>query len=347
MVNFLEATGQNPSSALGPSTTGVVIPSGPVYGPIQTPDLRFPSELGALSSGFPFMLFEIVEYPTNAKQFIKDISDASSLISGASGASNKLTAAKISLNNILGNITNTDTLTTRNGVMNPTAPSIRKALITLPISNNITNRLGISWEMSSLAATQAAIAALKGGTSSVQEMMNGNMSGGLTNLAGVGTDLFVAGSVAMFSDLLKRTLNVIANPKMQALFNGVEPRAFQFDFIFTATTQAEANTIEQIIKTFTMYSLPSPTDGYLIMNFPNQFNISFHDPVGQSIDSTNLNTSQPLKGFPVLDACVCTAIETNYTPNGLQLLADGHAVQIVMSVAFLETTLRTQDRPGL
>jgi hypothetical protein len=146
-----------------------------------------------------------------------------------------------------------------------------------------------------------------------------------------GNNFALKASTAATSELLKRTGNRIANPKMQALFNGVNERTFAFEYIFTPTTEEEANKVEQIIKTFTMYSLPNVTEDYLIMEFPHEYQISFHG----------------VKGFPILDSCVCTGIATNYTPNTLQLLKDGHSVQITFALSFMETTLKVQGRAGV
>ena len=82
---------------------------------------------------------------------------------------------------------------------------------------------------------------------------------------------------------------------------------------------------------FTAYSLPNISSDLLIMDFPHEYQITFHN----------------VKGFPILHPCVCTGIATNYTPNTLQLLQDGHSTQIVLALSFMETTLKTQQTPGV
>lgn len=339
MVDFLTATGQTQAGELlinQPNQQLFTTPGGDIRSisalndPPVAPSLSFPSELKDADSSIPFMLFQVVEYPTTvSKQFINDLAGASSVLDVATTLGNAVTG-------------NAQILHQTSGIGNvyaTVAPKV-KYNIQLPVTNNVANSLGISWEMTGMAGTQAAIGLLKAGAITATDLQNGNIMGaGETLGKGVGNAL-LAGNVALYSDLLKKTVNVIANPKMQALFNGVEPRSFQFDFTFTATNQKEADTIEKIIYAFSKYSLPDISMGDLIMDFPHEFLISFHDPSNSNIDT-------PLAGFPILRSCVCIAVQTNYTPNGLQILKDGHALQIVLSMAFMETTLRTNNDPGL
>ena len=123
-----------------------------------------------------------------------------------------------------------------------------------------------------------------------------------------------------------------ANPKKQAFFNGIEPRTFSFNYTFAPQSEAEANTIQSIIKQFTVNSLPS-TDGVndILFNFPAEYLISFEN----------------VKGFPIISSCVCTGVATNYSPSTMQLLKSGHTVQIGLSLSFTETDVRTSEDPGV
>tara|TARA_R110001592_G_scaffold11166_2_gene55803 strand:- start:254 stop:457 length:204 start_codon:yes stop_codon:yes gene_type:complete len=42
--------------------------------------------------------------------------------------------------------------------------------------------------------------------------------------------------------------------------------------------------------------------------------------------------------------CVCTACETNYTPDGVKSFEGGAPVKITMSLSFQETELLTKER---
>lgn len=296
---------------------------------LNNPTLYYPSELADPSANYPFMLFQIQKYPVTLEFTILD--DGKSTARGLTDAVSDIvkqlpsaTANAVQRNGI--------TSPTRNG--RPVNPEV-VATIALPITNNVTNAIGIGWQMESLPILQGLLDLASGIRDANNNSADTNMIKSAYNfLGGVGdaTDNFaLKASTAATSELLKRTANRIANPKMQALFNGVQERTFTFEYIFTPISEEEANKVEQIIKTFTMYSLPNVTDDFLIMEFPHEYQISFHG----------------VKGFPILDSCVCTGIATNYTPNTLQLLRDGHAVQIVFALSFMETTLKVQGRAGV
>lgn len=303
---------------------------------LNNPTLYYPSELADPSANYPFMLFQIQKYPVTLEFTILD--DGKSTARGLTDT----------VTNIVKQLPEATTnAIQRNGVTSPTRngrpvnPEV-VATIALPITNNITNAIGIGWQMESMPILQGLLdlaggirdvnadTSLSGMNATVGEYVE-NAAARLTGWGGQGNNFALKASTAATSELLKRTANRIANPKMQALFNGVQERTFTFEYIFTPISEEEANKVEQIIKTFTMYSLPNVTDDFLIMEFPHEYQISFHG----------------VKGFPILDSCVCTGIATNYTPNTLQLLRDGHAVQIVFALSFMETTLKVQGRAGV
>ena len=299
-----------------------VIPGGPGGG-IQT--LFFPSNLHDPAGNFPYMCYSIGKYPQNASGLIKDVDNASSFVNNTSGEISQI-AGTYGPSNI--NISSGTNSADPNSTSKPFTIS---SMIALPISNSITNAIGIDWSMSNNLYTEAALGALKNnmstnGMSSADTVVQyiENISGGLNS--------FLNNTApAYFQDFVAKVGNRQINEKKQSIFNSVTPRQFTFEHIFTATNQAEANTIEQIIKILTMSSLPTLAKGGLLLDFPSEFQISFHG----------------VKGFPKLDPMVCVAIQTNYTPNTLQILNDGHAVQIAVALSFMETTLLTSGGPGI
>ena len=286
--------------------------------------LTFPADLRSATGAYPFCMITITEYPVLDKTLIKDLQNQTSIV-GAAGA---VTTA-------LGNsIVNTAGVS-QNGVSQPTKGTVVGTVV-LPIPNNVTNSVSIDWSMEDFAGGRAALNAAAQIDDDIGSLLRGGRSlkdYGATakNIAQNSGAAITSATTAALSNLLQKTANIIANPKKQAFFSGVQPRQWIGEWIFTANNQAEATTIEAIIKTLTKYSLPAITTGALLFLFPMEFNIVFSGVLG----------------FPKFDSMVCVGISTNYTPTTLQLLADGHAVQIVMSMAFLETTIRTQGRPGL
>lgn len=166
------------------------------------------------------------------------------------------------------------------------------------------------------------------------EMADTRLLSAVTSAEGVADALGnIAGFVA--STILERAQQVLSgtvpNPRKQALFNQIDPRNFQFNWIFSPETEREANTVQEIIRTFATYSLPKVMLNESQFQFPAEFEFSFHN----------------IEGAPKISKCVCTGVSTSMNPNSLQLTQSGHPVQSALSLSFMETDLRTQDSPGI
>jgi hypothetical protein len=199
---------------------------------------------------------------------------------------------------------------------------IVKGIIQLPITNSVVDGVAVDWHMEDMLVTQT----LADLTKNITQPLN-SANTGVSALKEAAMSM----SSGYFSDTLRKTVHRIANPRKQAMFYGVQARQFAFDYIFTAKNEKEAETIQKILVMFRKYSLPSTEHNNLLFKFPHEFKIEF----------------QGVKGFPKIDNCVCIGIMTNYTPTTLQLLKSGHAVQITMGLTFLETSLTTQQAPGI
>ena len=197
--------------------------------------LSFPDDLKKADSNYPFMVFQIQKFPATLDFVIKD--DEKSTAKRDRTVLDYAGSVLDSIGNAI------DTSVNKSGVALPTRngqtvkPSI-VSTIQLPITNNVTNALGIDWQMESMPFQTAAIEGLK----KVKDIIN--TTGSTPNSSSVMNMLnrvweegsFVkSAATAITSDLLKRTINRIANPKMQALFNGVGARQFTFEYIFTPT----------------------------------------------------------------------------------------------------------------
>ena len=170
------------------------------------------------------------------------------------------------------------------------------------------------------------------------------------------------------TSLLQQAFGVVPNPQLQLLYKGIGLREFQFEFTFTPASQKEAEEVDQIIKTFTYYSLPQLTDSMGGQFFipPQLFQIKFaflgdSGAAGQIYDIfknslTNLVGNQftkilsgsnptgdianakDAKVFHIND-CVLKDIAVNYAPNGWATYTDGYPVQTTISLTFGEINL--------
>lgn len=190
--------------------------------------------------------------------------------------------------------------------------------IYLPLPVDLNDGLNPSWEI----ADNQTISAL---TNSIASAADGDLKGAAQSI-GNATIGVVAG------DLARKVMGKTLNPKKQALFNGIDVRDFGFRYNFTALSERDANIIEEIVKKFRIWSLPSlPKDTDTYMKFPYEFEIKIHG----------------LKGAPIYSSSVCTNVSIDLAPSGMQILRSGHPIQIQLNLGFRETTIKTRESPGM
>ena len=233
--------------------------------------------------------------------------------------------------------------------------------IYLHMPNNISLSEEAGWGAQGLGAvgmlTKSALK--KGDASSVSSIGLGAAAGHAGNLLAAGA-AGIAGAVlskipgvnAMSAGILgmiggeviqqggEAAFSVAHNPYMEMMFSGVGFRSFKFDFIFRARNKTEIKTVGHIIKMFRQHSRPTWVKkglGKSFMNYPQEFKIKFltlTDPdttVEQYVDNKHLPTLKP---------CVCSNVETNFTPDNIwAAYEEGAPVAITLGLTFQETEL--------
>lgn len=196
--------------------------------------------------------------------------------------------------------------------------SIKKTIhidtIYLPLPDNLQNSYNPSWEMTDMRAINTIRDVLKTDVLSGFKMLGAEM----TALAA--------------GDMMKKLTFQTPNPKKQAIFNGIEPRQFSWQWSLIPYSKQESEVIDNIARTFTKHSLPDlgkSTDAFY--DFPAEFGITFRN----------------VKGFPILSYCVCQNVSIGYSQSNTQIMEDGRPSQITLSMSFLETDIRTKTRPGI
>ena len=156
-------------------------------------------------------------------------------------------------------------------------------------------------------------------------------------------------------------LRVTVDPNIRTLFRGVGIRNFQFQFKFLATSQQEAENVEEIIHRFREYAYPESIGlgGNLNISvgfkFPNPFQIyvkyrgkptavyKTNDKTGEKYIDKYVFPGSTRIG-PKLKTCYLTNVTTNYNPTTMAFHADGKPVEIDLSLSFTEqTTLNRAD----
>lgn len=130
-------------------------------------------------------------------------------------------------------------------------------------------------------------------------------------------------------------LQVKVNPNSRSVFNGVNIRQFVFQYDFIATSPAEAEQINKIIKHFRTELYPSTFGrdeasipiGY---KFPNLFEIRF------KFRGRNMQMPQPL-------LCYLRNVQSTYNPASMSFHEDGNPVQISMTLSFQEFRAVTRE----
>jgi hypothetical protein len=151
----------------------------------------------------------------------------------------------------------------------------------------------------------------------------------LGKIPGVGGDL---------QPLALRALGQAFNPQLQVLFQQVNFRSFQFDFLFTPYSKEETETVNKIIKTFKFAAAPEIKKGSfgfaesLFVDVPYPFDIEF------------LYKGKENPYVHKIGRSVLENISVDYGPNGWATFNDGSPVQIRMTLQFTETVIVDKNR---
>lgn len=132
--------------------------------------------------------------------------------------------------------------------------------------------------------------------------------------------------------LAKLALNragYVFNPQQQLLFNGIDFRTYQMTFTFTPYSQSEADSVQNIIKTFRKYAAPTVVteSGGFFFTPPGMVDIRF---LMNGAENTKLHK---------LKRCVLESVSVNYAPNGWTAMEDGAPAQSTMTLSFKEMQL--------
>ena len=167
------------------------------------------------------------------------------------------------------------------------------------------------------------------------------------------------------NDFLKRAvggLNVAVNPKMSLLYQGPGKfRQFTFEFPMIAKSEAESETIRQIIKFFRSATLPGYTENHLpnggaqaatggsrkrgagsnFFSFPNKFRIKFgHAGTTGGSSYKGGGAGTPFK----IATSVCKSAVVNYAAAGVPFFFEnGAPFEIKMTLTFMETVIITKE----
>jgi len=138
--------------------------------------------------------------------------------------------------------------------------------------------------------------------------------------------------------LINKAFGQADNPYMEVLFDAMNLRTFTYNFTFSPRNREETEDVQKIIALFRFHMSPELKGAAnRFLTLPSEFDIHYmyQDQSGHASENDYYNK---------IATCVCTACETNYTPDGVKSFEGGAPTKITMSLSFQETELLTKER---
>lgn len=204
-----------------------------------------------------------------------------------------------------------------------------KAAIALYIPNQLNARYSAQWGDTDTAMFSALA---KGGEElgrAFEGDIDGKRTGGLVAEVLGAAALNVAPGGAAAGVLT----GLAANPKKEQAFQQVDFRTFTFEYQFAPKSEAEAQNVLNIIRTFKYHMHPEfkSEDAFLYV-YPSEFDITYYHK-----ERENLNIHRHT-------SCVLTEMNVNYTPNGVfTTFPNGMPTQINVILTFKELMLLSKE----
>ena len=156
-------------------------------------------------------------------------------------------------------------------------------------------------------------------------------------LAAGATDLVSGGDL---EGVLRKGKQKALNPAVEAIFQSVDLRTFNYSFRFTPRSEAEVRTVDNIIKLFKFHMLPERVQNEAVgrhLIFPSEFEIYY---MFQGVEN---------QWYPFTGQCVLTDMNVTYGPGGESQHfrpVDGSPppTEINMSLTFTETEIMTKEK---
>lgn len=190
--------------------------------------------------------------------------------------------------------------------------------ILLPLPRDIRDSLSVNYSAANLGSFMAGIQL--GSDLQTQVQGEGSVTDSARNLGNyivrAAIDLLPnagAAATALSGQVL--------NPYTQTVFENVELRTFNFEFIFQPKNVVESDNIRDIINTIRYYALPEP-DGFLL-NVPWYWELAFYGAQAEYLHA--------------FSRCVLSRIDTNFSQDGFPVFTTANAPKtIVLTLEFKE-----------
>ena len=162
----------------------------------------------------------------------------------------------------------------------------------------------------------------------------------------------ITGESVTLDDIFGSTRGVILNPNTELMFGGLDLRTFNLVYKLVPRSQKEADSIENIIKTFKMAMLPYANSGATdLKDFFNKDLEAFSTAQNNSFQTNYIKVPDVcqvsfMRGgtlnphVPQYKMCALVGVDINYTPDGAYATTrDGRMVAYQLTLSFQETKL--------
>lgn len=198
------------------------------------------------------------------------------------------------------------------------------------------------------AQTQGTVAGLKSGLSGLMDAISSTsagsaatttaVSGGLRSLQGA-SDLF-GGSTA---SVISTNLGVIPNPHLANVFQGIQPRSFNFRMVLQVSSPEESAALQTVVEKIRKYYLPAISSDRSALAYPHEVNVSFSE-AGYS----KVNPKTPLDKMFSLKRCVLENMTLDVGADGTPAFFHNlEPVAVTMDLSFREVEISTANDFGL
>lgn len=198
------------------------------------------------------------------------------------------------------------------------------------------------------AQTQGTVAGIQSGLSGIMNAINSTSSGqaavttgvsaGLRSLQGA-SDLF-GGSTA---SVISTNLGVIPNPHLANVFQGIQPRSFNFRMVLQVSSPEESAALQTVVQKIRKYYLPAISSDRSALAYPHEVNVSFSE-AGYS----KKNPKTPLDKVFSLKRCVLENMSLDVGADGTPAFFHNlEPVAVTMDLSFREVEISTANDFGL
>jgi len=287
--------------------------------------MTYPSDLMSSAYGHSYVVFHI-----NVNSRSRVLKSNTNLVSGSPSDLGSELAGQ------LANLTESIGLP---GVVNKATKRLA-ASIALYTPNDLSIEYGVSWNENNnillsgaMEGGEAVTKYIKGlaGTNMPNERITGGEGVGIGAEGAFAFGLGAANQLGLGG--IGSAVGLAPNPKKEQLFEGVNFRKFQMQYLFAPRDAAEAKNVQKIINAFKYHMHPEfVSKSKFLYVYPSEFDIEYHYKSGNN-PHIHKHTTAVLENMAV-----------NYTPNSVYNIYDtGMPTQIGVTLNFVELMVATKE----